>query len=147
MNKQKENIGLFIGKGAVICFFLVILFAFKSTASPCRDSFNQSAYQTFYSLPIHVNSPIEQLSEVHDVAILVEPISFSAFDNGLAPVEFITFHIGGKESAKIMNSNYKVNQRLKDCKEQFIVMKPRMIDLEYFHIRTSLNNEEISLIS
>jgi hypothetical protein len=147
MKRQKENIDLLIEKVAVICLFLLILFAFKSTDCPNRDSFSKSAYHTFNRIPIHVTSTIEQISEVNKLAILVEPISFSAFDNGLAPIEFVTFNICDKENFKIINSNNKVNQLLKNCKEQFIVIKPRIIDLDSFHIRTALNNEEISSIS
>jgi len=144
MNRQKENIDLLIGKVAVICFFLLIFFAFKGTDCPNRDSFTKSAYQTFYRIPIHVTSTIEQNWEVNKLAILVEPIYFSAFYDALITLEF---NACNKSNFRIICSNNKVNQLLKNCKEQFIVIKAQIIDFNSFHIRTSLNNEEISLIS
>ena len=64
MNKQKENIEFMIGRLTMLCFFIFILFSFSAAFSPNEDSSGRI-------------TKIEQLMEVENFAIPVDPVSFT----------------------------------------------------------------------
>jgi hypothetical protein len=135
MNRQKENINLLIGKVGMICLFLFLIF-FKNTDYSERYFFRQST-------PIPIVNVIEVDHSVAFVASTSSPNFYSSF----VACEILTLNACNQNHLAIICSNNKINQLLKNCKEQFIIIKPRIIDLDSFHIQTSLNNEEISSIS
>ena len=155
MNRQKENIGLLIGKVAIVCLFL-FLFVFKPTDCPSRRSLSKigtvEQIEVVNKLPLlnklvffqSFNNTFDQLYEVNNTALPSEPFFVPALYDAC-----IIFRFNGcdKENYKIINSNNKICQLLKECVEQFNVIKPQIIDLDSFHILTSLNSEELALIS
>lgn len=154
MNGQKENIGLLIGKVTIVCLFL-FLFALKSIDCSVKHSFSKiSAVEQIgvvNKLPI-LNKPVfspsfnifGQLYKVNNTAILVESVFVPTFYDALNTFEF---NVCDKENYKIINSTNKVCQLLKECKVQFIIIRSQIFDFNPFHIRTSLNREDISSIS
>jgi hypothetical protein len=134
MNRQKEDMDFLIRKIITIGLFLFIFFIFKSTDCSNIESFNKSV-------------AIEHVLTIDNSAILVKPISFPNLQNLLVSCDLFTFNNSNKENFKIICSNIKTNHLLRLCKERFIEIKPQIIDLNSYHIRASLNNEVISLIS
>ncbi len=135
MISQKENINLLIGKVGMICLFLFIVF-FKNSDYSERYFFRQST-------PI----PIVNVIDIDHSVVFVAPTSFPNFYSSFVACEILSLNVCTEKLCAIINSNNKANQLLKECKEQFIIIKPQIIDLDLFHIRTSLNKEEVSSIS
>ncbi len=134
MISQKEDIIFFVRKAFTFGIFLFILFIFKSTDCTNIDS-------------VYKSDTIEHVSGIDNSAILVEPLSFPKFENSLVSCDLFAFNNSNKDNFKIICSNIKTNHLFRLSKERFIVIKPQIIDLNLYHIRTSLNNEEIPLIS
>jgi hypothetical protein len=120
----------------MIGLLLFIVLLFKGTDCTQKYFFSQST-------PI----PIVQVFDVDHSVILASPVSFQNTDNSLVTCEVFTFNACIQYTNAIIYSNHKVNQLLKNCKEQFAVIEPRMIDFDSYHIRTLLPNEEIPSIS
>lgn len=134
MSRQKENIDFFIKKVFTIGLFLSILFVFKSIDHTNLNSFNKS-------------DTIEHVSGIYNSAIIVEPLFFPKFDNSLVFCDLFTFNNSNKVNFKIICSNIKTNHLFRLNKERFIVIKPQIISFNLYHNRSSLTNEDISLIS
>ena len=155
MNRQKENIDLLIGKVSIVFLFL-ILFILKTTDCFGGDSFNKSGAieqigvvikfpvpnKTIFSVPF--NNTSEQLCKVNNTASLVESVFVPTLCDAVTTFKFKAYD---KENDKIINSNNKVCQLFRECKVQFIVIKPKIIDRVLLYCRTSLNDEEFSSIS
>jgi hypothetical protein len=140
MNRKKENINLLMGKVAMICLFVFIIFAFRSSDCSGNKSFCQRT-------PIvHVFNADESAFSEHS-AILVSSRVLSTFYNSFVPSEIPALNTCNKINLKIICSANKVDQLLKICKAKFIVIKPQIIDIGSFHNRTSLNNDEVPSIS
>jgi hypothetical protein len=135
MYRKKENINLLVRKVGMICLFLFIIF-FKNTDYSERYFFRQST-------PI----PIVNVIDIDHTVVFVASTSFPNFYSSFVACEILTLNACTQNHLAIICSNNKVNQLFKSCKEQFIVIKPQIIDFESYHIRALLNNEEISLIS
>ena len=140
MNRKEENINLLIGKVLMICLFVLIIFAFKSTDYSDKYSFCRNGRI------INVID-VDKSANLDKSAILVSQISSKDFNGSIVACKIFAFNICNKNNFLIICSNNKVNQLLKNCQERFLVIKPQVLDFDSYHIRTSLNNEEISLIS
>jgi hypothetical protein len=136
MDKQKENINSLMRRLLMVGLFMFITFAFKTTDCSAKDSFCSNThivhFHDFGKTTIQNNS-----------AILASSVSFP----NIAACELFTLKICSKISFKVIYSNIEANQLLKDCKKQFLEIKPHITDLSLFRIRTSLNTDEISSIS
>jgi hypothetical protein len=133
MKKQNKNIDFLIRRVLTIGLFLFVLCLFKNKDCSSVNSYNQG-------------TTIEYAS-VNKSVVLVEPFSLPNFENSLVFCDLFAFNNSNKENFKIIYSNNKTNQSFLFCKELFIKIKPQIPNLKLHHIRTSLNTEEISLIS
>jgi hypothetical protein len=140
MNRKNENSNLLKEKVLMIGLFLIIIFAFKSTAYAGKNSLCQRT-------PIAYNLDVDKSAIFGKAAILVSQISSKDFNSTVVACEIFTLNLHNKNNFLVVFSNNKVNQSLKNCKEQFLEIKPRISDSEPYHVRTSINTEEIPSIS
>lgn len=141
MNRKEENSNLLIGKVVMICLFLFIIFAFKSTGYSDKYSFCQCGRIHVINVDMSVN--LDKSTIHNNSATLSSPISLP----DIPACEIFTLHICNKNNFLLICSNNTTNQLFKNCKERFLVIKPFIFDFDSHPIRASLNNEEISLIS
>jgi hypothetical protein len=135
MNRQKENNISLIERFMMIGLFLFIIFLLRSTDCTDKDSFYYTTYRQGAAIE-HIIAKSPSL-----VSILPD------FNSPIVACEIFTFNACNKNNFNIICSNNKVNQLLKNCQKRFLVIKPQVLDFDSYHNRTSLNNEEISLIS
>ncbi len=134
MNRPIENIDLLIRRVFAIGLFLFVLLIFKSTHSSVDESYNESGIT-------------EVAFENDNSAILVESFSFPAIDNLLASYELHSFNNNNNGIYKIICSNNKIKQLLLISNQRFLNIKPHLFIPYPHHVRTSLNGEDIPLIS
>jgi hypothetical protein len=90
---------------------------------------------------------IEHVLEFGNTAVIADPITFKCIDNTLVKCEIPSFSSSNSDRLQIIYSNSEENNMFRICKERFIKIKPQVLDINLYHIRTSLNNEGILLIS
>jgi len=137
MNRQKENNISLIERFMMIGLFLFIIFLLRSSDCTNKDSF-------YYGTTYRQGATIEHIIAKSPILVSILPPDFNS---PIVACEIFTFNACNKNNFNIICSNNKVNQLLKNCQERFLVIKPQVLDFDSYHIRTSLNNEEISLIS
>jgi type IV secretory pathway TrbL component len=140
MNIREENNNYLVERVALIILFLFIIFAFKSIENSTKDSFYQNAPFT------HVIN-VEKPANIDKSAIIVSQISLENFYISVVSSEIFTYNFYYRNNLLVIFSNNVTKQLLNNCKERFLEIKPQFAYIDLFHSRTSLNSEEISLVS
>lgn len=130
MKKESENIDFWIGR-IIILFFFFFLMSFSN-----RDSNSQIDNSTLL---------IEQFADIHNSAILIEPVSFPNYDISLVDCELYDKEINDINFG-LWISNNTINQQFKSEELRFFTFKPRLIKLRLITLKAS-SNEDYLLIS
>jgi len=133
MNRQKENIKSLIARITTIGLFLFIIFLSKG--SEC----NNTSFYKHYVVKVHV-------SDLDNKAIPESIVYLTNLNNSIVSCEISTLNTCNNNYFRIISSNQKFGQLLKKCREQFLEIKPLIIDFDSFHLSPS-PNDEIPLIS
>ena len=133
MNKQKENIKSLIARITTIGLFLFIIFLSKSS------EFNNTRLHKQYIV-------IENVADVSNKAIPESIVYLTNLNNSIVSCEISTLNTCNNNNFRIISSTRKVGQLLKKCREQYLEIKPFIIEFYSYHIGT-LTRDEIPLIS
>lgn len=137
MNKLKSNINSLIGTAFVVGLFMLIVCL-------CGNADGTNHHSFSHRTPIQV----VHVMEVDHSALHVSTNQSTDFYPSFVACKVpFPIHAFNKTTRTIISSNHKVNLLLKNSKNQFIVIKPMVIDFVSFHVRTSLDNEDIPSIS
>ena len=134
MNREKENIDLFLRRIFTLGLLLFVLLIFKGTDRSFTESFDKSG-------------TIENAFEKDYSAILVDPLSFPIIGNSLVSCELPTFNNSNNENYKIICSNNKINHLLLFSNKRFLDIKTHLFNHYPHQVRASLYSEEFPLIS
>jgi hypothetical protein len=134
MHSQTENRDLILRNVRLIILVLFILFVFKNASSGHDE-------------PVNKIAATEQISNVNSAAVPVFPVTFRSPDNKLVTCDIWSFGACSDKKLRIISSNSAENSLLRNCRERFIEIKPQILTINFHHIRTSLDDEEIVLIS
>jgi len=133
MKPQKENIGPLLARITTIGLFIFIIFLSKSPESTCAKVYNHyvvnvhSSYEENKAIPCPVAYPPNPALSV-------------------VSCEISTLNTCNNNNFRIISSNQKSVQLLKNGRQEFLVIKPLLPDFDSFRIR-SLASDEIPLIS
>ncbi len=133
MNSPKENIKSLIARIATIGLFAFILFLSKSP-----ECTNTRVYD-HYVVNVHV-SDADTKAIPCQIAYPPNPA------NSIVSCEISTLNTCNNNNFRIISSNQEVDQLLKKCREEFLLINPLILDFDLFHIRSSASTE-IPLIS
>src|SRR6266542_4115570 len=123
MNKLKDNINSLIGTAFVVGLFMLIVCL-------CGNADGTNYHSFSHRTPIHVI----QVIEVDHSALHVSSTSSTDFYPSFVAckIPFFPIHAFNKTNCTIISSNNKVNLLLKNSKNQFIAIKPMVIDFVSF---------------
>lgn len=133
MNRQQENIDLFIRRVFTLGLFLLLLLVFRGTVSAagsCSES-----------------STIENTFETGTQAILIAPFPFPGFDNSLVSCGLFTSYKHNNSIYRIICANNRSNQLLLLSKKRFIEIKTHLVVPGSHQVQASLDTGEFPLIS
>lgn len=136
MNRQKENSISLTERAIMIGLFLFVVFLFKNTDCTQKYFFSQS----------HPVS-IEHVFDVDHSVILAKSTFFPDINNSFVACKIPAFNACDKINFKMICSNCIVDQLFKNCREQFVVIKPRIFYMDSYYIRVPLHGDEIPSIS
>ena len=137
MNRQKENRYSWIGTIAMIGLFLCVICFFGNADSSTHITCKQ-----------HMPIQVEHVVDVDHSAILVSSsASFNVYPSGIACNVSFNDKVSHTINLAVLSSTNKINQLLKNSRKQFVAIKSTLIDIDSFHVRTSLDSGEVLLIS
>jgi hypothetical protein len=134
MRRQNENIDFSIRTILSAGLFLIVLFIFSNKDCNTVSSDNSSA-------------ATEQVSAADNPVLLNEPLAFPRYKDSLVSCDLFNFNNSGKRTNVITCSNNKTDHLFLLCKERFKEIKPQITNHNPTHIRTSLINENIPVVS